>query len=161
MHYTQCAVPCESSEPLPQPITSRKRAPVLVGAHLLYNYDGAVSPGGDAWRWLLWWLPGLLTQAVISSQHPQVQHHPPVATGMKETWSKKLEKLVGDSTEIAEEDAEVAQDADSGVWGDNKVLPHSVLGIQVQIPQHLSHWGKTCCVFLLIEEAARRDSVWI
>lgn len=117
LHYTQCAVPCESSEPLPQPITSRKRAPVLVGAHLLYSYDSAVSPGGDAWRWLLWWLPGLLTQAVIDSQHPQVQHHPPVATGVKETWSKKLEKLVGDSTEIAEEDAEVAQDADSRVWG--------------------------------------------
>lgn len=40
-----------------------------------------------------------------------------MAKGMKETWSRKHEELLGDSTEAAEEDAEVAQDADSTVGG--------------------------------------------
>lgn len=53
--------------------------------------------------------------AELCSQHP-----PPVAKGMKEK-SNKCEKLVGDSTETAEEDVEVAEDADGRVWGGNKV----------------------------------------
>lgn len=58
--------------------------------------------------------------AEICSQHPQLQYPPPVAKGMKEK-SNKCEKLVGDSTETAEEDVEVAEDADGRVWGGNKV----------------------------------------
>lgn len=58
--------------------------------------------------------------AEICSQHPQLQHPPPVAKGMKEK-SNKCEKLVGDSTETAEEDVEVAEDADGRVWGGNKI----------------------------------------
>lgn len=55
----------------------------------------------------------------ICSQHPQLQYPPPVAKGMKEK-SNKCEKLVGDSTETAEEDVEVAEDADGRVWGETR-----------------------------------------
>lgn len=105
---------------------------------------------------MLWWLPGLLAQAGGCSQHPQVQHPPPVARAMEEPWSKKLEKPVDEGTGAAEEGAEGAQDADGRAW----VLPHSGLAVQAQT-HAVSVWRKACCVLLLLEEAARRGWLWI
>lgn len=74
--------------------------------------------------------------AGLCSQHP-----PPVAKGRKEIGSEKRGKLLGDSTERAEEGVEVAQGA-----GGRGRCPHRV----VWVSRYRDH-RKTCCVFSLTE----------
>lgn len=134
MYYTQCAVKAQSHYLSPEP-----------AANELLFWWGLISPRimtvlsaqEEMLALVAPWAAG------VCSQHPQLQHPPPVAKGMEEK-SKKREKLVGDSTETAEEDVEVAEDADGRVWGDNKVW---VSRYRCHI---VSLWRKTRCVFLLI-----------